>query len=134
MRPVSASPLLRRALPLFAAGVAVLACAPAAVAAAESESPERPRFVDEPLHAPHAAPVREVLSELAADVVILDGGLAQGLRRGMVCAVRRDARPVGELLLIESRGTRAAALILDLARGASIRPGDIAKVKTLPNR
>ena len=133
MRPVSASRLLRRALPLFAAGVAVLACAPA-VAAAESESPERPRFVDEPLHAPHAAPVREVLSELAADVVILDGGLAQGLRRGMVCAVRRDARPVGELLLIESRGTRAAALILDLARGASIRPGDIAKVKTLRNR
>ena len=137
MRTSAAIRFFRRRPPLFAgAAVAVavaLSGAPAS-AAPEGAAPERPRFVGEPLRAPHVAPVREVLSELAADVVILEGGLARGLRTGMVCAVRRDARPIGELLLIESRSARAAALILDLAEGASIRPGDIAKVKTLRTR
>ena len=41
---------------------------------------EVPAFAQESLYSPNAAPVAEVIPTLAADVVILDGGLEQGLR------------------------------------------------------
>lgn len=75
----------------------------------------------------------EVIPTLAADVVILDGGLEQGLRLGMVCRVTRGVRSIGELIIIESRSDRSAGLILELVEDSTIQAGDIARIKTLQN-
>ena len=94
---------------------------------------EVPAFVKESLYSPNAAPVAEVMPTLAADVVILDGGLEQGIRRGMVCRVSRGLRSIGELVIIESRSDRAAGLILELVDDSTIQAGDIARIKTIQN-
>jgi len=112
---------------LFLCGALVASCLVPVVRA------EVPAFVEESLYSPNAAPVAEVVPTLAADVVILDGGHEQGLRLGMVCRVTRGPRPVGELIIIESRSDRAAGLILDLVEDSTIQAGDIARIKTIQN-
>ncbi|MGB0334168.1 MAG: hypothetical protein ACPGGN_02275 [Opitutales bacterium] len=94
---------------------------------------EEPAFVEESLYSPNAAPVAEVMPTLAADVVLLDGGLEQGIRRGMVCRVSRGQRSIGELVIIESRSDRAAGLILKLVGDSIIQAGDMARIKTIQN-
>jgi hypothetical protein len=94
---------------------------------------EVPAFVLESIYSPNAAPVAEVVPTLAADVVILDGGLKQGIRLGMVCRVTRGPLSVGELIIIESRSDRSAGLILELVEDSTIQAGDIARIKTLQN-
>ena len=92
-----------------------------------------PAFVKESLYSPNAAPVAEVVPTLAADVVIIDGGLEQGLRLGMVCRVTRGFTFIGELIIIESRSDQSAGLILELVEDSTIQAGDIARIKTLQN-
>ena len=92
-----------------------------------------PAFVGETLYSPNAAVVSEIMPTLAADVVILAGGLKQGLRRGMVCRVTRGPQVVGELIIIESRSDRSAGLILELVEASTIQAGDIARIKTIQN-
>jgi len=92
-----------------------------------------PAFVKESIYSPNAATVSTVAPALAADVVILDGGLEQGMRLGMVCRVSRGAQSIGELIIIESRSDRSAGLILGLVDDSTIQAGDIARVKTLQN-
>ena len=92
-----------------------------------------PSFVNQSLYSTHAAQVVTVLPSLAADVVILEGGLAQGLRLGMLCSVSRGNQAVGELIIIESQSDRAAGLILNLVDDYIIQAGDIARVNTLQN-
>jgi hypothetical protein len=92
---------------------------------------EVPAFVKESLYSPNAAPVAEVVPTLAADVVILDGGLEQGIRLGMVCRVTRGTNSIGELIIIESRSDRSAGLILELVKDSTIQAGDIARIKTI---
>ncbi len=94
---------------------------------------EVPAFVKESLYSPNAAPVAEVVPTLATDVVILDGGLEQGIRRGMVCRVSRGLQSIGELVIIESNNDRAAGLILELVVDSTIQAGDIARIKTIQN-
>lgn len=94
---------------------------------------EVPAFVKESLYSSNAASVVEVVPTLAADVVILDGGLEQGLRLGMVCRVTRGVRSVGELIIIESRSDRSAGLILELVEDSTLQAGDIARIKTIQN-
>lgn len=94
---------------------------------------EVPAFVKESLYSPNAAPVAEVVPTLAADVVIIDGGLEQGIRRGMVCRVSRGLLSIGELVIIESNSDRAAGLILELVDDSTIQAGDIARIKTIQN-
>lgn len=94
---------------------------------------EVPAFVKESIYSPNAATVSTVVSSLAADVVILDGGLEQGMRLGMVCRIHRGAQSIGELIIIESRSDRSAGLILELVDDSTIQAGDIARVKTLQN-
>lgn len=96
-------------------------------------SSEQPAFVAEGLYAPNAAPVAEVLTGEAADLVVIKGGLLQGLRRGMICRIERADRTVGEVLIIASRPHRAAALILQIASETTIQAGDIARIKTFQN-
>jgi hypothetical protein len=49
----------------------------------------------------------------------------------MVCRISRDRTPVAEVVLVGLRRSCSAALILELAPGQSIHPGDLATVKTL---
>ena len=94
---------------------------------------EVPAFVKESLYSPNAATVAIVTPMLAADVVILDGGLEQGIRLGMVCRVTRGLQSVGELIIIESRSGQSAGLILELVKDSTIQAGDIARIKTIQN-
>ena len=94
---------------------------------------EVPAFVKESLYSPNAATVAIVTPMLAADVVILDGGLEQGIRLGMVCRVTRGLQSVGELIIIESRSDQSAGLILELVKDSTIQAGDIARIKTIQN-
>ena len=94
---------------------------------------EVPAFVKESLYSPNAATVAMVTPMLAADVVILDGGLEQGIRIGMVCRVTRGLQSVGELIIIESRSYQSAGLILELDKDSTIQAGDIARIKTIQN-
>jgi hypothetical protein len=93
---------------------------------------EVPTFVKETIYSPNFAAVSQVVSSLATDVVILDGGHEQGLRLGMVCNINRGFQNIGELIIIESRSDRSAGLILELVEDAAIKAGDIARVKTIP--
>ncbi|MGB0409253.1 MAG: hypothetical protein ACPG3X_01195 [Opitutales bacterium] len=92
-----------------------------------------PGFVEESLYSPNAAAVAEVVPALAADIVILDGGLEQGIRLGMVCRVTRGFKQVGELIVIASTSGRSAGLILELSEDSFIQSGDVARIKTLQN-
>jgi hypothetical protein len=92
-----------------------------------------PDFVKETLYSPNAAPVAKVIPSLAADVVILDGGLEQGISLGMICRVTRGFAEIGELIIIESTSDRSAGLILELSDDTSIQKGDFARIKTLEN-
>ena len=94
---------------------------------------EVPAFVKESLYSPNSATVAKVTPMLAADVVILDGGLEQGIRLGMVCRVTRGLQSVGELIIIESRSDQSAGLILELVKDSTIQAGDIARIKTIQN-
>ena len=94
---------------------------------------EVPAFVKESLYSSNAATVAKVTPMLAADVVILDGGLEQGIRLGMVCRVTRGLQSVGELIIIESRSDQSAGLILELVKDSTIQAGDIARIKTIQN-
>jgi hypothetical protein len=113
--------------------VSLLLGATVFLSAARAEPAEVPAFVQGPLHSPNAAVVAEILPTVASDVVILAGGLEQGLRRGMVCRVSRGISQIGELIIIESRSDRSAGLILELVEDSTIQAGDIARIKTLQN-
>lgn len=104
-----------------------------ALVAGSAVRAEVPAFVKESLYSPYAAPVASVVPTLAADVVIIDGGLEQGLRLGMVCSISRGLSSIGELIIIESQSDRAAGLILELVDDSTIQAGDIARVKTIQN-
>ncbi|CAI8317510.1 MAG: Uncharacterised protein [Opitutia bacterium UBA7350] len=93
----------------------------------------QPSFVKEGLYVANAAPVAEVLAGEKSDLVVIEGGLSQGLRRGMICCIERNNRLVAEVLIIASHPNRAAALILQIARETTIQPGDIARIKTFQN-
>ena len=93
----------------------------------------QPSFVKDGLSATNAAPVAKVLSGEKSDLVMLEGGLHQGLRRGMICRIERGGRTVGEVLIIASHRHSAAALILQIAHETTIQPGDIARIKTIQN-
>ena len=92
-----------------------------------------PGFVKESLYSPNAAAVAEIVSSPSADIVILAGGLEQGLRLGMVCRVVRGFKEIGEIIIIESGSDRSAALILEFSENFFIQAGNIARIKTLQN-
>jgi hypothetical protein len=76
----------------------------------------------------HARIARMV--EGKADVVMLDGGLYQGFRTGVVCTVQREGTPVAQLIIVASEEHRAAALVI-LPNSVIITPGDEVRVSTL---
>lgn len=92
-----------------------------------------PAFVSESIYSSNRAKVSIVDTNLAADLIILDGGLEQGLRLGMVCCVERGSQSIGELIIIESESNCSAALILNLTDNLIIQSGDRVRIKTLQN-
>ncbi len=65
-----------------------------------------------------------VVEASAHDLVVLDGGLAAGIRRGMVVEARRGADSLGRLLVAEASADRAVALILELEPAETLVAGD----------
>ena len=94
---------------------------------------EIPTFVNESIYSSNKAKVSSIDSNLMADLVILDGGLEQGLRLGMVCLVERGVQLIGELIIIESGSNCSAALILNLTENSIIQSGDDVRIKTFQN-
>ncbi len=91
-----------------------------------------PDFINSSIYSSNQAKVSSVDPNLAADLVMLDGGLEQGLRLGMVCSVERGNKTIGGLIIIESKSNCSAALILNL-NDSTIQPGDIVRIKTFQN-
>lgn len=79
----------------------------------------------------NAVSVVAVKATPVADIVLLGAGFDRGLRQGMVCRVDRAGVEIAEVLLVELRPASSAALIVTLATGQSIRPGDLARLKIL---
>lgn len=77
------------------------------------------------------ATVIGIESTRVADLILLRGGLAAGLRQGMVCRITRGTTAIAEVLLVDLRPGCSAALILNVAPKQSIRAGDSASVKIL---
>ncbi len=75
------------------------------------------------------APVSSVLAGREADLVVVAGGHAQGLRPGMVCAINRAGSPVAKVIVAEANADRAVALVLVLAPSAEIRAGDMVEAR-----
>ena len=80
-----------------------------------------PAFVSESIYSPNKARIKTIDSNLVADLVILDGGLEQGFRLGMLCSVERRTYPIGELIIIKSESNCSAALILNLEDNFTIQ-------------
>jgi len=93
-------------------------------------NPNRPYWVDESIEPSGHARIARML-EGKADVVLLDGGLYQGFRTGVVCTVQREGTPVAQLIIVASEEHRAAALITDQPNSVIIKPGDEVSVSTL---
>lgn len=70
------------------------------------------------------AGVVAVVESGAADLVVLEGGVAAGLRPGQVLAVSRESVAVGELLVASVGQGRAVAFLTALEPGQSLQSGD----------
>jgi hypothetical protein len=91
---------------------------------------DRPYWVDESLEPSDRARIARILNG-KADVVLLDGGLYQGFRTGVVCTVQREGLPVAQLIIVASEEHRAAALITAQPNTVIITPGDEVRISTL---
>jgi len=109
---------------LAAAEIAILQEA----AAQRSETPE---FAMSSILPSGEAVVFGVTENKAADIVILDNGLDQGFRVGMVCEIIRQERLIGTIILVAVEADRAAGLIINLQPDNTITFGDVARIKTV---
>jgi len=76
--------------------------------------------------------VASVVPGSSADLLVLDGGYARGLRPGAVCTLSRAGAPLGSVIVAESARARSVALVLELAPGVSVSAGDLVSVRANP--
>lgn len=76
--------------------------------------------------------VASVAAGASADLLVLDGGYARGLRPGAVCTLSRAGAPLGSVIVAESAADRSVALVLELVPGASVVAGDLVSVRANP--
>ena len=69
-----------------------------------------------------------------ADLVLLEGGHDQGFRVGAVAEVYNGPERIAELILIDARADRAAALIIALTANQTIQSGDTVRLGTSSSR
>jgi len=98
--------------------------------ASHATNQDRPYWVDESLEPSGRAHIARIVDG-KANVVLLDGGLYQGFRTGVVCTVQREGAPVTQLIIVASEEHRAAALITAQPNTVIITPGDEVRVSTL---
>ena len=82
-------------------------------------------------HGNSVATVVEVQISGIVDLVLLDTGLDGGVRQGMVCFIYRKSRPVAEVLIVDSRASSSAAVIVKLSTDRTIQFGDSVTFKAL---
>ncbi|MEM9227698.1 MAG: hypothetical protein AAGA45_06990 [Verrucomicrobiota bacterium] len=92
---------------------------------------DRPYFVEGSIFPSGRTSVFGVAQTQVTDVVLLNSGLDEGFRLGMVCRVQRGDLSVADLILVDVRADRAAALILKLEPDQAIRSGDAVSIKTI---
>ena len=90
-----------------------------------------PLFVQSSLHPSGEALVFGLAEVSDQDIVLLDNGLDQGFRNGMICEIFRGERLLGEIILVEVRKDRSAGLIISLSGNNPIRFNDLVKIKTV---
>lgn len=101
-------------------------------AAVPTEAPAaRPLFVESTLFPSGRSVVFGVAETETSDVVLLDNGQDQGFRTGMICEVLNTEGKVGEIILVDVRADRAAALITQLENNQLIRFGDSVRIKPI---
>ncbi|MEO0794732.1 MAG: hypothetical protein AAFX93_06205 [Verrucomicrobiota bacterium] len=92
---------------------------------------EVPEFANSSIYPSGEAVVFGVTENKAADIVILDNGLDQGFRVGMLCEITREDTVVGTIILVAVEADRSAGLIVNLQPGRKIVFGDLARIKTV---
>ncbi|WP_309381524.1 hypothetical protein [Cerasicoccus frondis] len=90
-----------------------------------------PEFASSSIYPSGQAVVFGVTENKAADIVILDDGLDQGFRVGMLCEVLRNDAVIGTIILVAVEADRSAGLIVNLQPGRTIVFGDLARIKTV---
>ncbi|GHC08825.1 hypothetical protein [Cerasicoccus arenae] len=90
-----------------------------------------PEFAASTIYPSGQAVVFGVTENKAADIVILDDGLDQGFRVGMLCDVIRGDTVIGAIILVAVEADRSAGLIVNLQPGRKIVFGDLARIKTV---
>lgn len=103
----------------------------ATLRAASRRQYEGPEFAASSIYPSGQAVVFGVTENKAADIVILDDGLDQGFRVGMLCEVMRDESVIGTIILVAVEADRSAGLIVNLQPGRKIVFGDLARIKTV---
>jgi hypothetical protein len=116
---------------LLMAGSAVSYAQDAVAVEQGSATAVRPYFVENSIYPTGQTTVFGVAATPVTDVVILNNGLDQGFRLGMVCQVSRSGQSVADLILVDVRDNRAAGLILNIESGQAIRSGDGVNIKTI---
>jgi len=92
---------------------------------------EKPEFALTNIYPSGEAVVFGVTENKAADIVILDNGLDQGFRVGMICEILRGDQLIGSIILVAVEADRSAGLILNLEPDHTITFGDLARIKTV---
>lgn len=89
-----------------------------------------PKFAGQSLYPSGKATIFGMVVVAGKDVVIIDNGLDQGFRNGMICEVSREGQPMGEIMLVEVQRDRSAALIIALENDCYLRYDDSVNIKT----
>ncbi|MGE9297121.1 MAG: hypothetical protein ACQKBV_12615 [Puniceicoccales bacterium] len=98
---------------------------------AAAKRAETPEFAMTSIYPSGQAVVFGVTENKAADIVILDNGLDQGFRVGMLCEITRQDATIGSIILVAVEADRSAGLIINLQPGSKITFGDLARIKTV---
>lgn len=92
--------------------------------------PGEPEFAAKPLFASGLARVAGLESGPEFDVMLLDSGLDQGFRAGVLCEVFDSRGVIGEAMILETRIERSVAALLSLKGDRGVDEGDFIRIKT----
>ena len=99
---------------------------------AASRADGQPAFLGESLFPSSTTAVRRIVSGPGVDFIILQDGFMEGFLPGFPCeVVRGESTVIARILISESLPDFSIALILGLAEGEEIRPGDVVRIQTI---
>lgn len=68
--------------------------------------------------------VLKIDNSSAADLVLIDGGLRNGIRAGLLCSAINPDEQIGQVMIVEANLTKSVALVLgdfNLVEGSLVR-------------